>query len=115
MHLVTFRRGRGEPKPGAVWHDAVLDLGGLAKDLAAQRGTLRRGRGAFPRTLLELIGGGEAGMTLAREAWQSGKDLVDHQAIEELARRKLAYPMKRVRFLAPIPAPARNIFCLGRN
>jgi 2-keto-4-pentenoate hydratase/2-oxohepta-3-ene-1,7-dioic acid hydratase in catechol pathway len=115
MHLVTFRRGRGEPKPGAVWHDAVLDLGGLAKDLAAQRGTLRRGRGAFPRTLLELIRGGEAGMMLARQAWQYGKDLVDRQAIEELARRKLAYPMKRVRFLAPIPAPARNIFCLGRN
>ena len=46
MHLVTFRRGRGEPKPGVVWHDAVLDLGGLAKELAAQRGTLRRGRGA---------------------------------------------------------------------
>ena len=62
MHLVTFRRGRGEPKPGAVWHDVVLDLGGLAKELAAQRGTLRRGRGAFPRTLLELIRGGDAGM-----------------------------------------------------
>ena len=27
MYLVTFRRGRGEPKPGAVWHEAVLDLG----------------------------------------------------------------------------------------
>ena len=64
MHLVTFRRGRGEPKPGAVWHDAVLDLGGLGKELAAQRGTLRRGRGAFPRTLLELIRGGEP-------AWRS--------------------------------------------
>ncbi len=115
MHLVTFRRGRGEPKPGAVWHDAVLDLGGLAKDLAAQRGTLRRGRGAFPRTLLELVRGGEAAMTLAHDAWQFGKELVDHQAIEDLARRKLAYPVKRVRLLAPIASPARNIFCLGRN
>ena len=93
MHLVTFRRGRGEPKPGAVWHDAVLDLGGLGKELAAQRGTLRRGRGAFPRSLLELIRGGEAGLALAQEAWQYGKEVVDHQAIEELARRKLAYPV----------------------
>lgn len=115
MHLVTFRRGRGAPKPGAVWHEAVLDLGGLAKDLAAQRGMVRRGRGGFPRSLLELIQGGEASLLLAHEAWEHGKGLVDHQAVEELAKRKLAYPLKRVRFLAPIPHPARNVFCLGRN
>jgi 2-keto-4-pentenoate hydratase/2-oxohepta-3-ene-1,7-dioic acid hydratase in catechol pathway len=110
-----FRRGRGEPKPGAVWHDAVLDLAGLAKDLAAQRGTVRRGRGGFPRSLLDLIRGGEPAIALARESWEYGKGLVDQQAIDELARRKLAYPLKRIRLLPPIPTPARNIFCLGRN
>jgi 2-keto-4-pentenoate hydratase/2-oxohepta-3-ene-1,7-dioic acid hydratase in catechol pathway len=115
MHLVTFRRGRGEPKPGAVWHETVLDLGGLAKELAAQRGAVRRGRGGFPRSLLELIQGGETTVALAREAWEYGKSLVDQQAIEDLAKRKLAYPLKRVRLLAPIPHPARNVFCLGRN
>ena len=115
MHLVTFRRGRGEPKLGAVWHERVLDLGGLAKELAAQRGAIRRGRGGFPRTMLELIQGGEATLNVAREAWEYGKRLVDQQAIEELAKRRLAYPLKRVRLLAPIPSPARNIFCLGRN
>ena len=115
MHLVTFRRGRGEPKPGAVWHEAVLDLGGLAKELAAQRGVVRRGKGGFPRSLLELIQGGETTMALVREAWDYGKGLVDKQAIEELAKRKLAYPLKRVRLLAPIPHPSRNVFCLGRN
>ena len=115
MHLVTFRRGRGEPKPGAVWHETVLDLGGLAKELAAQRGTVRRGRSGFPKSLLELIQGGEPALLLAHEAWEYGKRLVDQQAIEELAKRKLAYPLKRVRLLAPIPHPARNVFCLGRN
>ena len=115
MHLVMFRRGRGEPKPGAVWHEAVLDLAGLAKDLAAQRGAVRRGRGGFPRTLLEMIRGGEPTRAPVREAWEYGKGLVDQQAIEELATRKLAYPIKRVRLLAPIGAPARNVFCLGRN
>jgi 2-keto-4-pentenoate hydratase/2-oxohepta-3-ene-1,7-dioic acid hydratase in catechol pathway len=115
VQLVTFRRGRGEPKVGAVWHECVLDLAGLAKDLAAQRGQVRRGRGGFPRTLLELIQGGEAAWTLAHEAWEYGKRLVDHQAIEALAQRRLAYPLKRVRLLAPVPWPARNIFCLGRN
>jgi 2-keto-4-pentenoate hydratase/2-oxohepta-3-ene-1,7-dioic acid hydratase in catechol pathway len=115
VHLVTFRRGRGEPKPGAVWHEAVLDLTGLAKELAAQRGVVRRGKGGFPRSLLELIQGGETLMALVREAWEYGKGLVDQQAIEELAKRKLAYPLKRVRLLAPIPHLARNVFCLGRN
>ena len=115
MHLVTFRRGRGEPKPGAVWHDAVLDFPGLAKELAAQRGAVRRGRGGFPKSLLELIRGGEPALERLRETWEYGKSLVDRQAIEELARRKLAYPLKRVRLLAPIPAPGRNVFCLGRN
>ena len=115
MQLVTFRRGRGEPKLGAVWHERVLDLGGLYKDQATQRGTLRRGRGGFPRSLLEVIQGGEATWASVREVWEYGKGLVDQQAIEELATRRLAYPLKRVRLLAPIPAPARNVFCLGRN
>src|SRR3990170_643383 len=115
MHLVTFRRGRGQAKVGAVWHDAVLDLGGLAKELAAQRGAIQRGRGGFPRSMLDLIQGGEATLALAREAWEYGRGLVDQQALDELARRKLAYPLKRVRLLAPIPAPGRNVFCLGRN
>jgi 2-keto-4-pentenoate hydratase/2-oxohepta-3-ene-1,7-dioic acid hydratase in catechol pathway len=115
VQFVTFRRGRGEPKLGAIWHECVLDLGGLAKDLAAQRGTIRRGRSGFPRTMLELIQGGESVRALAREAWEYGKGLVDQQAIEELAKRRLAYPVKRARLLAPIPSPARNVFCLGRN
>ena len=115
MQLVTFRRGRGEPKLGAVWHECVLDQGGLYKDQATQRGTLRRGRGGFPRSLLEVIQGGEATWASVREVWEHGKGLVDQQAIEELATRRLAYPLKRVRLLAPIPAPARNVFCLGRN
>jgi 2-keto-4-pentenoate hydratase/2-oxohepta-3-ene-1,7-dioic acid hydratase in catechol pathway len=115
MHLVTFRRGRGQAKVGAVWHDAVLDLGGLAKELAAQRGAIRRGRGGFPKSMLELIQGGEASLALAREAWEYGRGLVDQQGLDDLARRKLAYPLKRVRLLAPIPAAGRNVFCLGRN
>src|SRR5258705_888303 len=115
MQLVTFRRGRGEPKLGAVWHECVLDLGGLYKDQATQRGTLRRGRGGFPRSLLEVIQGGEATWASIREVWEYGKGLVGQTAAEELAQRRLAYPLKRVRLLAPIPSPSRNIFCLGRN
>jgi 2-keto-4-pentenoate hydratase/2-oxohepta-3-ene-1,7-dioic acid hydratase in catechol pathway len=115
VRLVTFRRGRGEPKPGALWQEHVLDLGGLAKDLAVQRGTVRRGRGGFPRSILEIVQGSEAVRALAREAVEHGQRLVGQTAAEELAQRRLAYPLKRVRLLAPIPSPSRNIFCLGRN
>jgi len=115
VRLVTFRRGRGEPKPGALWQEHVLDLGGLAKDLAVQRGTVRRGRGGFPRTILEIVQGSDAVRALVREAVEHGQRLVGQTAAEELAQRRLAYPLKRDRLLAPIPSPSRNIFCLGRN
>jgi 2,4-diketo-3-deoxy-L-fuconate hydrolase len=115
MRLVTFRRGRGEPKLGAVWQESVLDLGGLYKAQATQRGTLRRGRGGFPRSLLELIQGGETTLAATREVWEYGRELVGQQALEELATQRLAYPVRRVRLLAPILAPPRNVFCLGRN
>ena len=110
MRLVTFRRGRGEPKPGALWQEHVLDLGDLAKDLAVQRGTVRRGRGGFPRTILEIVQGSDAVRALVREAVEHGQRLVGQTAAEELAQRRLAYPLKRVRLLAPIPSPSRNIF-----
>jgi 2-keto-4-pentenoate hydratase/2-oxohepta-3-ene-1,7-dioic acid hydratase in catechol pathway len=115
MQLVSFRRGRGRPRIGALWHGAVLDLGNLDKDLLAQRGLGRRKRGGFPQTLLEMIQGGAPMATPVREAWEYGCRLIDQQSVDELAGRKLAYPVKRVRLLAPIAHPPRNIFCLGRN
>lgn len=123
MRLVTFRLGRrgvrnGGGSPGlvgAVWRDSVLDLGELVADLAAQRGVIRRGRAGFPESLLGLVQTGESAWVIAREAHEFGQRLVDQQGIEELARRRLAYPLGRVTLLAPIPRPPRNIFCLGRN
>ena len=114
MRLVTFRRGRSQGRVGAIWHDAVMDLGAIARDLAAQRGAVGRGRGGFPRTMLELVEGGEDSRVRAQEAWEAGKRLVDAQGIEDLAGRRLAFPLAKVRLLAPI-APPRNVFCLGRN
>jgi 2-keto-4-pentenoate hydratase/2-oxohepta-3-ene-1,7-dioic acid hydratase in catechol pathway len=114
MHLVTFRRGRSQGRVGAIWHDAVMDLGAIARDLAAQRGAVGRGRGGFPRTMLELVEGGDDTRARVQEAWEAGKRLVDAQGIEDLAGRRLAFPLAKVRLLAPI-VPPRNVFCLGRN
>jgi 2-keto-4-pentenoate hydratase/2-oxohepta-3-ene-1,7-dioic acid hydratase in catechol pathway len=113
MHLVTFRKGRSQGRVGAIWHEAVIDLAGVARDLAAQRNEPARGRG-FPKTMLELVEGGEAALARAREAFEAGQRLVDAQSPDELAARKLAYPLAKVRLLAPI-VPPRNVFCLGRN
>ena len=113
MHLVTFRKGRSQGRVGAIWHDAVIDLAGVARDLAAQRNEPARGRG-FPKTMLELVEGGEAALARAREAFEAGQKLVDAQGIADLATRRLAYPLTKVRLLAPI-VPPRNVFCLGRN
>ena len=44
MQLVTFRRGRSQGRVGAVWNQAVLDLGAIARDLATQRGAVGRAR-----------------------------------------------------------------------
>ena len=113
MHLVTFRKGRSQGRVGAIWHEAVIDLAGVAKDLAAQRNEPARGRG-FPKSMLELVEGGETALARAREALEAGQRLVDAQGIDDLAARKLAYPLAKVRLLAPI-IPPRNVFCLGRN
>jgi len=50
MRLVTYRKGSSTPRVGALAGDAVLDLGALVADLARERGTMRHGRGGFPRT-----------------------------------------------------------------
>ena len=51
MRLVTYRKGSSKPRVGALVDDAVLDLGALAADLVRERGTVRRGRGGFPKTM----------------------------------------------------------------
>ncbi len=119
MRLVTYRRGRSSPRLGALWRDGsqevVLDLGGLAADLAEQRGAVRRGRGGFPKTMLALIQGGPAVWAAAREVFEHGRALAEREGVEALAQRRLATLRARARLEAPIPRPLRNVFCLGRN
>jgi 2-keto-4-pentenoate hydratase/2-oxohepta-3-ene-1,7-dioic acid hydratase in catechol pathway len=115
MRLVTYRKGSSKPRVGALVDDAVLDLGALATDLARERGTVRRGRGGFPKTMLELIQGGADALAAAREALGHGEAVIKRDGVSALAGRKLGAPAAKVRLEAPIPRPARNVFCLGRN
>src|SRR6059058_1846403 len=115
MHLVTFRKGSSKPRVGALVGEAALDLGALAADLARERGTVRQGRGGFPKTMLDLIARGPDALALAREALAHGEAVLKRDGIGALAERKLGVAAEKARLEAPIPRPARNVFCLGRN
>src|SRR5213596_2035410 len=115
MHLITYRKGSSKPRVGALVGEAVLDLGALAADLARERGTVRHGRGGFPKTMLELIGRVPDGLGAAREALAHGEALLKRDGVGALGERKLGLPADKARLEAPIPRPARNVFCLGRN
>src|SRR6185436_5243253 len=95
MRLVTYRKGSSKPRVGALLTEAVLDLGALAADLARERGPVR--------------------LALAREALSHGEAMLKRDGVAALTERKMGAPADKVRLEAPIPRPARNVFCLGRN
>jgi 2-keto-4-pentenoate hydratase/2-oxohepta-3-ene-1,7-dioic acid hydratase in catechol pathway len=41
--------------------------------------------------------------------------MLKHDGLGAVTERKLGAPAAKVRLEAPIPRPARNVFCLGRN
>jgi 2-keto-4-pentenoate hydratase/2-oxohepta-3-ene-1,7-dioic acid hydratase in catechol pathway len=87
LHLVTFSDAAGQ-------RIGVLDrAGGIVVDLSAAAPRL-------PRSMLELIRLGEAGLAEAARAARS-----------VLGR----LPLPSLRLDAPIPRPARNILCVGKN
>jgi 2-keto-4-pentenoate hydratase/2-oxohepta-3-ene-1,7-dioic acid hydratase in catechol pathway len=87
MRLISFEpRGAG-PRTGVLCDDdVVVDLAVAAPDL--------------PRDMLALIRLGADGLKRVRTAVDSGTG---------------RGPLSRVRLLAPIPRPARNVFCVGKN
>ena len=115
MKLVTYRAGRGQAKVGALVGEVVFDLNALASDLATERGAARRGRGGFARTMFELVTGGHARFDEARAAFDHGQTILGRRGPDGMIEAKLGSATRRAKLDAPIPRPARNIFCLGRN
>jgi 2-keto-4-pentenoate hydratase/2-oxohepta-3-ene-1,7-dioic acid hydratase in catechol pathway len=113
VKLVTYRPGRGAARVGAVLDQVVLDLAAVAADRARANAGERRER--FPRTMLELIQRGDAGLAQCRDALDEGRRRVERDGVDAVVAAKLATPAARATLEAPIPRPARNVFCLGRN
>jgi 2-keto-4-pentenoate hydratase/2-oxohepta-3-ene-1,7-dioic acid hydratase in catechol pathway len=99
MRLITFDAGHGG-RPGlGLDETTILDLDAA---LARAPGVVEAPFG----TLHELIGRGSAALAAVER-------LVAMAARGELDDARL--PLAEVRVLAPIPRPAKNVFCVGRN
>jgi len=89
MRLVSFRRG-GKIRVGAITEDGteVIDFSVAAPNL--------------PTDMSAFIDGGEKALAAAAKALKTRKK-----------DARIAY--KRTKLIAPIPAPRRNILCVGKN
>lgn len=99
MRLITFDSGQGG-RPGVRLDEgSILDL-----DAALARAPAI-GQAPF-ESLHELIGRGPAALDAVER-------LLAMAAGGELDAAKV--PVSEIRTLAPIPRPAKNVFCVGRN
>src|SRR4029450_4227224 len=115
-HLVRSGEGGSQGRVGAMWHEAVIDLAGGAKDLAVQRNEPARGRG-FPKTMLELVEGGEAPLARAGEAFEAGAGRGGQSRRRwpgraKRSRRVSDWSRRRAATISPRPAsPIRSPRC----
>ncbi len=94
MKLVTCTC-EGRTLTGMWFEDRVLDLAAAGR---------RMNEAADMGSLLAIIRGGEASLA-ALQRMESRRDEFTDAWLESA----------RVRLLAPIPVPVRNVFCVGRN
>ncbi len=104
MRFVTYRSGP-DLRPGLLTNSShVLDIP-KAYAIAAATG-LSPDPARAPASLLELIRCGEPCLQDIRDIAAA----VDHDALADAL-----LPVEEVTFAAPIPRPAKNVFCVGKN
>ena len=102
MRFLSFQRN-GATRPGLWAGDSrILDLT-AAVPLAAERGLIDH-RGPAPESLLDVIRLGESGLEIGRSLERAADGLEEACVAAEAAK-----------VVAPIPRPAKNVFCVGRN
>lgn len=94
MHLVTGLH-RGIVQTGLLLGERVLPLAAALQ---------RAGVSVEVSSMLAIIRGGEPVLALLRQLLTRAGDFAD-----------LMWPLAEMQLLAPIPTPARNPFCVGRN
>lgn len=99
MRYVTFSvRNESKQQIGVVWDDRVIALRKAIGD---------QWEGPFPASLLELI-------QIGPEAWRR-MALLGGASLPAVGIFEGSYPLAEVHLHAPIPRPAKNVFCLGLN
>lgn len=97
MRIATFA-SKSRAAVGIVEDDSLLDLG-AAYDKA--------GQGAAPASVQALIAGGKTTLDQVRKVVEVAQDWPRDAAPWR--------PLAEAKLLAPIPRPAKNVFCVGRN
>jgi 2-keto-4-pentenoate hydratase/2-oxohepta-3-ene-1,7-dioic acid hydratase in catechol pathway len=97
MRLVTFSN-TAEPMLGIIEQDMLLNVAAAAAHFGAA---------GIPGSMLELIASGPVGMSSLRGLLE--------QAEAARTDPSLWMPASSTTLLAPIPRPAKNVFCVGRN
>jgi 2-keto-4-pentenoate hydratase/2-oxohepta-3-ene-1,7-dioic acid hydratase in catechol pathway len=97
MRVATYLNN-GAPAVGLVAGESILDLTAACERFSAA---------PAPMSVLALIAGGEAAVAKASAALEKAKGHVGDATLWR--------PLSEVRLLAPIPRPAKNVFCTGRN
>jgi 2-keto-4-pentenoate hydratase/2-oxohepta-3-ene-1,7-dioic acid hydratase in catechol pathway len=97
MIFVTFEL-QSEARLGALNGERVVDLGAAYAEFKPRIKSTE----AFPRDMIGLIQAGDAALAAAERLASLGADA-------------FSQPLAKVRLLAPIPMPRKNVFCVGRN
>lgn len=113
LRFATVLWDRQEALVG-VLDEAVVHLQAAARAL---RRTWKEMKAAenFPADMLGLIGGGPSSLKAAQAVLQAAERHLKDGSWKIRAQDSVVRSLGRARFLSPIPRPARNIFCVGRN
>lgn len=94
----------------------VVCIGDSVLNLAMCAAALKRPRKEqLPSGMLELIDRGPPALKVIQDLCREGARCLAAGIWEAKARDPIVRPIDRVRFLAPIPRPKKNVICLGHN
>ncbi|WP_299091811.1 fumarylacetoacetate hydrolase family protein [uncultured Metabacillus sp.] len=84
---------------GVVYGDKIIDLKKAEKDIFELT--------SFPKSMVDCV-------ALGDKFVQNVKQIVD-KIVGKDGSESYLYPIEDVKLLSPIPRPAKNVFCVGKN
>ncbi|MFI5341273.1 MAG: fumarylacetoacetate hydrolase family protein [Candidatus Methylomirabilales bacterium] len=97
-----------------VLDETVVHLAAAARALRWARGGTKAAQ-SVPADMLGLIRGGSSSLKAAQAVLQAAGRSIRDGSWKVTAQDPVVRPLGRARLLSPIPRPARNLFCVGRN